>query len=221
MLQIKLLFRRRWFRYFAIYLLCNVITIVLFLLFLPPQYSRYVYLFRTYVYPGGEPDPLHPKFRYLYPDSDYTGVWYLWYANGTLASRAQYLNGKLNGKAFSWYSTGQLSFMGEFKNGNPVDIQTSWHVNGKKRSVGNYEDLDAAVNYEITWDDNGRLSKIRLILRSKNAHIFKYYSDYENTTAYFELDGKDVSEEVFKERVPECLRKLSEMEQKYALQQND
>jgi hypothetical protein len=76
------------------------------------------------------------------------------YANGQLAARCGWRDGRQYGASEVWYSDGQLMHRAEYRRGNAVGAHDYWYADGTP--AGRYEYLAGGVRYR-QWDRAGRL----------------------------------------------------------------
>ena len=79
------------------------------------------------------------------------GTYQLWYDNGQLMIRKEYVNGDLNGTYQSWYNNGQLCERSEWVNGKRHGLRRVWCVDSSIRNIRQYNmgDLLVDVDHEV------------------------------------------------------------------------
>ena len=69
---------------------------------------------------------------------NYTGEYCVWYDNGQIYIKCNYVNGKMHGMNQIWYKTGQLSVQSNYINDKREGKYQSWYMNGQKWIETNY-----------------------------------------------------------------------------------
>lgn len=111
----------------------------------------------------------------------YSGIVNSRYANGKLATKDSYLNGKLEGKQEKWYENGAIREIryytanrkvgkheGWYQNGQkrfeyfinndvPVKIHQEWFANGQLFTFNTYNDQGQPEGLQQMWYDNGKI----------------------------------------------------------------
>lgn len=95
--------------------------------------------------------------RHLYlKDKPYSGFVTDRYANGKLASKEGYLNGKLEGKQEKWYENGAIREVRYYTANRKVGKHEGWYQNGQKR-FEYFINNDVPVKTHREWYQNGQL----------------------------------------------------------------
>ncbi len=89
-------------------------------------------------------------------DKPYSGFVISRYANGKLASKNSYLNGKLEGKQEKWYQNGDLQEIRFYETNRKVGKHEGWYQNGQKR-FEYFINNDVPVKIHREWYENGQL----------------------------------------------------------------
>lgn len=87
-----------------------------------------------------------------------------WYNSGLLEVKSEYRNGKLNGIHLTWHENGRLKSKSFHKDGKTEGTITSWHQNGKVESIYRYKN-NMRHGKATIWFDNGQL-KNKMIFRN-------------------------------------------------------
>jgi hypothetical protein len=94
------------------------------------QVSKWVYMFRAYVWPGEVPGV----------PGRYTGRWTTWHANGRKEVEGGFLHGDHHGPWAAWWENGARMFTGEYDRGSPTGWWTEWNGYGTVLTTGLYRD---------------------------------------------------------------------------------
>jgi antitoxin component YwqK of YwqJK toxin-antitoxin module len=120
----------------------------------------------------------------------FTGVVIEHYPTGVLKSRAQVVDGKLNGLSEGWHTNGVLQVEEHFKQGISNGQRIKWHVNGTKASE--CEIADGKLNGLFRrWNEDATLVE-EIQMRNGEPHgmSFAYYrSGFIKTRAKLENGG--------------------------------
>lgn len=84
---------------------------------------------------------------------DEDGVWYTFFADGSLESYGKYQTGKRIG-LWLWWSQGTLSQVGAYHNGLRQGVWVSWHPQGGIRDLGTYQNGQRQGTWRW-WKANG------------------------------------------------------------------
>lgn len=84
------------------------------------------------------------------------GIWLVYYPDGKIMAREEYLHDQLSGLSIGYFPDGQISYKEQWKEDLQQDSAWYFHPNGKLHRKGRYE----GGSYEgiwKTWDENGTL----------------------------------------------------------------
>lgn len=109
---LSLLSTKSWPTILIILLLAGIIFCVL--RYGDPQANKYIYMFQAYVLPGGYSEGM------IYPHNleeskRYSGIWRMWYRNGSLMEETTFVQGLANGPFRHWHENGCLAVEGNGK----------------------------------------------------------------------------------------------------------
>jgi hypothetical protein len=156
-------------------LICSVV--ILLLLHLNPQRSRYIYIFQSMVTfhensnPWGDSGPR--------PPNNYTGAWYRWHWNGRLSFEEHYESGELAGPFRAWdrsghqwietayrvghlhgdyilfYENGMTNVIKHFFDEEPTGLWIRFDRDGQKSEQRSYSSPGVKNGEVLVWDTNG------------------------------------------------------------------
>ncbi len=112
----------------AIAFLAGLASIGLALAFDNSQRSKWHYMFQAYVWPGKRPSP----------PENFTGTWREWHANGVIALREHWINGRLTGLRTAWWPNGNKGFQCSYVEGKAEGRSLEWDQNGNVIVRGSY-----------------------------------------------------------------------------------
>ncbi len=97
------------------------------------------------------------------------------YADGSLKSRSQGVDGMLNGLSEGWYTNGQLQVTEYFKDGVSHGLRTKWYPDGVKKSE--VDILDGQIHGLYTrWHDESTPAEIARFKHGKpHGESLAYY----------------------------------------------
>lgn len=84
------------------------------------------------------------------------GPFVAWHANGTVAVRGEYRDGRPSGAWRSWHPAGAQSGEVTFVDGKPTGMLLGWYPNGQASFVGGFRD-GTAIGAMETFDPRGRM----------------------------------------------------------------
>ncbi len=87
----------------------------------------------------------------------FSGVAFEDFPNGKKKSRAEFKNGKLEGKVTIWHNTGEKSSIVNYKNGVRVGKETHWYPTGSLKLEVNYDSEGKATGICKEYHDNGQV----------------------------------------------------------------
>jgi len=73
---------------------------------------------------------LHYKGEYI--NGKHHGDWVWYHINGQLYSKGEYINGEQHGDCVMYFSDGQLRFKGSYNNGKRVGMWKEWNYDTKE-----------------------------------------------------------------------------------------
>jgi len=91
------------------------------------------------------------------------------FKNGNIQSKAQYLNGKLNGTLESWYLDGDLSENRSYSNGIKTGVHKGWWSNSKPKFIYNFNTAGQYEGELLEWTKLGGTYKIMNFNNGKEA----------------------------------------------------
>lgn len=109
------------------------------------------------------------------------------YDNGKKKSRAEFKNGKLNGKVTTWHETGEKSTLVNYKNGISVGTETHWYDTGVKKLEVNYDSEGLASGICKEYYADGRLKSEGEYVKDLEEGLHKWYfksGDLDQTIVY-------------------------------------
>ena len=118
--------------------LCGLVALLL--CFGDPQWSKVIYIFRAYYFPGGMEnaygcgnyvDNIVSRCRLTRPEN-YTGVWRTWYKNGQLEFQARYIKGVVHGPLRSFCADGSKLYEFDYVHGLSEGAQIQYGPKGRK-----------------------------------------------------------------------------------------
>ncbi|PCJ58350.1 MAG: hypothetical protein COA79_13925, partial [Planctomycetota bacterium] len=122
------------------------------------QASKYHYIMQSHLMGPYLPKWLLIKKRHVNGEvavyKNYTGVWKTWFVEGTIQSKTNFLNSKINGMFSNFYSNGKMQFKIHYKNRMAHGSYKSWHENGQIKSTGNMI-KGKGVGAFLSWHENG------------------------------------------------------------------
>jgi hypothetical protein len=154
--------------------------VVVVLLTLNPQRSKYIYIFQSMVTDRSGPHPwdaLGPS-----PPQHYTGFWRRWHWNGRASFEEYYKEGKLDGRLTMWDKAGHKEFEGDyrgggyhgayiwfyhngttcrlehFSDGKPIGRWLHFHEDGTKWEERSFSAPGVPDGDAIVWNTNGAIT---------------------------------------------------------------
>jgi len=83
------------------------------------------------------------------------GPWTLWYENGQVKAKGEYVKGKLDGVYQEWYDDGKPRAHGHYSKGSKEDVFTLWDLQGAKTHEWHYA-ANKQHGMRTIWYPNGR-----------------------------------------------------------------
>jgi len=114
-----------------------------------------------------------------------------WHFNGQLASRASYINSKLDGGFQLFYPDGAKQLEARFRGGKRDGRWQAWYANGQQRRLGHYRN-DEQVGQWRYWTKDGRVFIEGSYRRGKKNGTWTMWHDSEHKS----IEGKCVEGEV-------------------------
>ncbi|MGB3774418.1 MAG: hypothetical protein WA951_04105 [Leeuwenhoekiella sp.] len=103
------------------------------------------------------------KGIWYHQDAPYNGFSIKYYANGAVAERLGFYNGKRQGTGQRWSEQGVLRSEFEYEQNKLVGTYKSWWENGQLASKANYE--NGVLNgTQMEWYETGQLAKKRKLV---------------------------------------------------------
>lgn len=120
---------------------------------------------------------LQPDGNYYqrYHQEPFTGVAFEDYKNGKKKSKAEFKNGKLNGKVTTWHKTGEKSTLVNYKNGIVTGTETHWYDTGVKKLEVNYDADGLASGICKEYYSNGILKSEGKYVKDLEEGMHKWY----------------------------------------------
>lgn len=109
------------------------------------------------------------------------------YKNGKKKSRAEFKNGKLNGKVTTWHETGEKSTLVNYKNGITVGTEIHWYDTGVKKLEISYDNEGLASGICKEYYANGILKSEGKYEKDLEEGLHKWYfqnEDLDQTIVY-------------------------------------
>ncbi|SMP32387.1 MORN repeat variant [Algoriphagus winogradskyi] len=122
--------------------------------------------------------------RTEYVNGKRNGLLQKWFEDGSIAFEAHYNDNKLNGPVKSWWSNKNLRSSGNFLAGKSHGLQQQWYSSGVKFKEMNLVD-GKEVGMQRAWRENG---KIYVNYQAKNGRIY----GLKRANLCFELDDETV-----------------------------
>lgn len=89
----------------------------------------------------------------LWPEEGYTGMWEVYWPNGVIKFRAQFLNGQEEGECLCFWDNGKLAQRGVRAAGQCVGIWTDYTYDGAKSMEGLYVNGKKEGLWTSFWSD--------------------------------------------------------------------
>jgi antitoxin component YwqK of YwqJK toxin-antitoxin module len=98
----------------------------------------------------------------------------LWHADGSIAEKASYDDGKLSGRFESWYGNGSPRLVAHYENGKRHGLFESWRQNGSRelRVTHDHGYQEGSVE---RWHSNGQPAEISQVVRGSREGPFKTF----------------------------------------------
>jgi len=125
-----------------------VVAAVVFLRYGDPQWSRFHYIFQSYICRHGQ----------ILPPAGYNGLWRGWHPNGRVSFEYSLSEGKLHGKTTTWYENGQRKRERHYQRGLFEGLWVEWSEEGARILQRSYKG-GALHGHELYWGHGGRLSR--------------------------------------------------------------
>lgn len=87
----------------------------------------------------------------VYPPDNFNGTWEVFWPNGTLKFRSDYVDGLENGAYLCLWDNGNVCQEGRYIKGQCVGLWNDYLEDGEKYKMTEYQDSD---NFKITWLDS-------------------------------------------------------------------
>ena len=132
---------------------------------------------------------LHPNEGLMYMGmTAFTGAGVNYYANGELAQRTEYLNGKRNGLLQKWFEDGSIAFEANYLENKLNGPVKSWWSNGNIRSSGNF--IEGKSNgLQKQWYSSGVKFKEMYLVAGKEEGMQRAWR--ENGKTYVNYEAKN------------------------------
>lgn len=104
------------------------------------------------------------------------------YKNGKKKSRAEFKNGKLNGKVTTWHETGEKSTLVNYKNGISVGTEIHWYDTGVKKLEVSYDNEGLASGICKEYYSNGGLKSEGNYEKDLEEGLHKWYFNNEKAS---------------------------------------
>ena len=164
-----------------------MVALFCFLSYGNPQFSKYVYLWQTYIlqenvtYQGENP--------VLDRSHDFTGTWREWYASGALSTEAEYKDGVPNGIFKSWNEDGSLSMQWNMVNGQLHGQSFTFYKNGQKEKCIEYN-MGKEDGMALYWSKDGQLQYVQKYKNDLPIGIANYFTNRGKLKKIEYWDGK-------------------------------
>jgi antitoxin component YwqK of YwqJK toxin-antitoxin module len=91
--------------------------------------------------------------REYWPDEDYTGLWEVYWPNGVIKFRGNFVNGKEEGECLCFWDNGNLAQRGTKVNGECVGVWTDYSYDGAMTLEGEYGESGQHGLWKSFWHD--------------------------------------------------------------------
>ncbi|MGK0389215.1 MAG: antitoxin component YwqK of YwqJK toxin-antitoxin module [Maribacter sp.] len=105
----------------------------------------------------------------------FTGVAFEDHKSGKKKTRAEFKNGKLNGKVTTWHETGEKSTLVNYKNGISTGIEFHWYDTGVKKLEINYDGEGLASGICKEYFTDGKLKSEGEYVKDLEEGLHKWY----------------------------------------------
>lgn len=119
----------------------------------------------------------------------FSGVAFEDFDNGKKKSRAEFKNGKLNGKVTTWHETGEKATLVNYKNGISTGTEMHWYDTGVKKLEVNYDEAGLAFGVCKEYYTDGKLKSEGEYVKDLEEGLHKWYfksGDLDQTVVYKE-----------------------------------
>ncbi len=105
----------------------------------------------------------------------FTGTAFENFKNGKKKHRADFKDGKLDGKVTTWHETGEKSSVVNYKQGVRVGTETHWYPTGVKKLEVNYDAEGKATGICKEYHDNEQISSEGKYEEGREVGLHKWY----------------------------------------------
>jgi antitoxin component YwqK of YwqJK toxin-antitoxin module len=105
----------------------------------------------------------------------FSGVAYTDYDNGKRKSRAEFKDGKLDGKVTQWHRTGEKESVVNYKAGVKTGSELHWYPTGDKKLGINYDTQGLATGICREWYEDGQPKSEGIFEAGKEQGLHKWY----------------------------------------------
>ena len=91
------------------------------------------------------------------------GPWTLWYENGRMQAKGEYVDGKLDGVYQEWHDNGQLRARGNYSKGIKVGVFSLWDLQGAKTHEWHYAANRQHGTRTIWYPSGGKKSQVEFV----------------------------------------------------------
>ena len=104
------------------------------------------------------------------------GIHVVYYENGQLELKGNFVDGKMEGPFQRYYENGQLQLEVNYKNDLMDGLYKDYYENGKLESEGNYKDGERDGKW-YEWNSNGKKKRDGIFKNGKMISEKKYWTD--------------------------------------------